>query len=269
MESVQKSSLHRTWRNVAFGVFLGAQAGALATVAVQYNSTLRETWNWAISDGTAVNFWQMMMALEGLVAVPAGIIGVTEHFRLRRKELEEAIQKREAEQAVEEQRRADKLEDQRIEKDENSLELRKGHGMLEEALRAQHRWYADKKAQVFEWRLRYPGEEHKVGIDAMEAYFNTTHYSNLVSLFEQGYIDFYEPNDPEYAEYWDAREGDINQMLANPDFRKQVDDLLTEDTNKDFRQYMKAKIAALAPPEDIPAHIAAAQARHAAPSALH
>ncbi len=239
---MSKSRLREKWDRVAPTVVIGVPSSVALGFLGSQIPGLREAYQVANETG-AGGIPQWIMAGAAITAVPAGIIGVTEILRIRRNELEEAIERRKAEQAAEEQRREDTLEDQRIERHENTLRLRQNYAQLGARRDALEQWYASERRKIREMKLQYPDAKEIIEQQAAET--DATYYTLLLSIFEQGYIDFYEPDNREYDEYWDAIEGDIRQKLAERTFFAQLPDLLTDDTNDDFRRYMEDKISKL------------------------
>ncbi len=202
--------LRKAWKKIAPGLLVGVPAGAVVAGYGQNIPVLNKLYQWSNSEngqGSA----QWLMAMTALFVV-------YEYFRNQRKEIENDAH-------------------------QNTLTLQQNYQRYGARYDQLQQWYTTERRVIRQMKLQH--KDHAL-LNEQITETDSSYYSQLVGIFEQGYMDFYEPDKPEYGEYWDACEGDINQRLNEPGFRQELPNLLTNDINQDFVTYMKVKIDKLA-----------------------
>ncbi len=118
--------------------------------------------------------------------------------------------------------RVEEQEQSRIEREEN-------YSRLQAEFRKAQFWLAD-HPEVNKHEL--PPE------DATTRGQQEIYYSTLISLFEESFILFYKPEDPEYQRMWNTWADYIQEWLQRPNFRKTAPELLAGE-DKEFVVYMQ------------------------------
>jgi hypothetical protein len=157
--------------------------------------------------------WTRLEWLEGasylatIITIPTAIASILYLFRERQKQLHEDREAR------------------RIEREENYSDLQS------EFRKAQYLLIEHPELDQHETPLTDPAllKQQKI------------YYSNLVSLFEQSFILFHKPEDPEYERMWNSWSDYIGEWLVKPNFRSALPELMVGE-DPDFMKYIQSKV---------------------------
>jgi len=159
------------------------------------------------------NWEQVSYVATVVAAIPVGMSALWFFFN-----------RRAAQKAQEEENALEEKENQ-IRQEDNYLEL-------DEHYRIEQRWYADYLRE---------GKSHQ---DT-----ELIHFSNIVNLLEKGFMLFHKPDDPQFSRMWNTWRDYIDEVVADPAFRKALvlrpNLLVGEDA--DFAVYIQERIENLAP----------------------
>jgi hypothetical protein len=156
---------------------------------------------------TSLEWLEAISYLATIVTIPTAIASILYLFHERKKERDEEREAR------------------RIEREENYSDLQS------EFRKTQYLLIAHPELDEHEMPLMDPALAKQQKI----------YYSSLVSLFEQSFILFHKPGDPEYTRMWNSWADYIDEWLKKSNFRSALGELM-EGEDEDFIRYIQHKI---------------------------